>query len=95
MQACVQLIKARMPETYKSVGETSARIGQVAFRLVRAGIRGKPNCFYAVERGHVVGTPFNMPGVQDDMARLVLQFGCTFMVMWAPEACKGAADGAH
>lgn len=95
MQTCVQLIKAQMPETYKSVGAKAALIGQRAFGLVRAGIRGKPNCFYAIERGHVVGTPFNMPDVSDDMARLVLQFGCTFMVMWAPEACKGAADGAH
>ena len=95
VQARVQLIKAQMPDTYEAIKDKASDIGNDAYSLVRRGLRGEANCFYAMERGHVVGTPFNLPNVQDDVARLVLQFGCTFMVMWAPEACKGAADGAH
>jgi len=95
VQARVQLIKAQMPETYASIVAKAGEIGNEAYALVRRGLRGEPNCFYAMERGHVVGAPFNLPNLPDDVARLLLQFGVTFMVMWAPEACKGAADGAH
>lgn len=96
VQACVQLIKSQMPQTYRAIQSKAGEIGNDAFKFVRLGIKGQANSFYAVERGHVVGTPFDMPDVQDDMARLVLQFGCTFLLMWSPAAVvKGAADGAH
>ncbi|MFC7408727.1 hypothetical protein [Hydrogenophaga atypica] len=100
VQARVQLIKAEMPETYKAIVVQAQMMGNEAYALVRRGLRGEANCFYAVERGHVVGTPFNLPDVQADMARFMVQFGCAFLVMWAPVAVaaaagKGAADGAH
>lgn len=100
VQARVQLIKAQMPETYAAIVAKAGEIGNEAYALVRRGLRGEPNCFYAMERGHVVGAPFNLPDVQADMARFMVQFGCAFLVMWAPAAVaaaagKGAADGAH
>lgn len=81
-----QQIKAHMPETYKAIQEKASQVGNVAFGFVRAGLRGEPNKFYAVERGHVVGTPFDLPGVADEVARVIVQFGVTFLIMWAPEA---------
>ena len=48
-------IKARMPETYKAILAKAAEIGNSAFSLVRRGLRGEPNCFYAMENGHVKG----------------------------------------
>lgn len=100
VQARVQLIKAQMPETYAAIVAKASAIGNEAYALVRRGLRGEPNCFYAMERGHVVGAPFDMADVQAEMARYMVQFGCTFLVMWAPAAVaadlgKGAADGAH
>lgn len=88
-------IRANMPETYRAIKAKAELIGNQAYELVRAGIRGKPNCFYAIERGWVVGTPFDLPGVQAELARLIVQFGCTYLIMWAPEVAKGASDGAH
>lgn len=88
-------IRQHMPETYRAIKAKAEEIGDDAYRLVRAGIRGEANRFYAIERGWVVGTPFDLGNVQAELARLVLQFGCTFLIMWAPEASKGAADGTH
>lgn len=93
-----QTIKDHMPETYKAIVEKAGKIGNEAYRFVREGLKGQPNRFYAMERGWVVGTPFDVPGVNDELARVILQFGCTFMIMWAPEAQQleqGAADGTH
>lgn len=95
VQARLNEIKAHMPQTYKAIQAKAAEPGSRAYRLVREGVQGTPNSFYAIERGWVQGTPFNLPGVSDELARVILQFGCTFLIMWAPSAQKGAADGAN
>jgi hypothetical protein len=89
-----QLIKNHMPETYKAIQTRAADsdLGRDAFALVTRGLKGEPNCFYAIERGHVVGTPFDMPDVSSELARTIVQFGCQFLIMWAP---KGGEHGAH
>lgn len=88
-------IKAYMPETYKAIQAKAELIGRDAYAHVRQGLAGKPNRFYAIEAGRVVGTPFDLPGVADELARVIVQFGVSFLIMWAPEAQKGGADGAH
>jgi len=88
-------IKASMPETYKSIQAKAQQVGKVAFALVRAGLRGKENAFWACERGHVVGTPFADHEIERDIAQLMVQFGSTFVCIWGKEAVGGAADGAH
>lgn len=79
-------IKAHMPEVYLSIQAKAAAIGKPAFALVRRGLRGEPNCFYAFERGRVVGTPFNQTDVMAEIAKYMVQFGCTHIVIWAGEA---------
>lgn len=90
------VIKTQMPETYKAIQERAAEgdLGRQAYALVTRGLQGRPNCFYAIERGHVVGAPFDMPDVTAELARTMVQFGCQFLVMWAPDA-KGEANGTH
>lgn len=88
-------IKRHMPETYQAIQAKSNDIGRAAFGFVRRGVAGEANSFYAVEAGRVVGTPFDLPGVQEELARVILQWGCTFLIMWAPEAQKGQTDGTH
>lgn len=95
-----QTIKDHMPETYKAITDKAGRIGKEAYRFVRQGLSGQPNKFYAVERGYVAGTPFNLPGVSEELARVILQFGCNSLIMWAPEAQQleqqqGGIDGTH
>ncbi len=86
-------IKANMPETYKSI-QTKARPGKEsagkvvyenpeAFSLVRRGLRGEANCFYAFERGHVVGTPFNLVEINRDIADYMDRFGVEHVCVWA------------
>ena len=89
------LIKGRMPETYKSIQGKAAAIGRVAFALVRRSLRGEANCFWACERGHVVGTPFNEQEISRDVAQCMVQFGATFVCIWGQEAAApGGANGA-
>lgn len=78
-------IKAHMPEVYASIQAKAQTIGKAAFAFVRRGLRGEPNCFYAFEHGHVVGTPFNQTDVTAEIARYMVQFGCTHIVVWAGE----------
>lgn len=76
-------IKAHMPQTYKSIQAKAALIGREAFALVRRGLRGEANCFYAFESGHIMGTPFSLVEVSRDIAQLMVTFGATHVVLWA------------
>lgn len=86
IDAKLDQIKQHMPATYAAIKDKAAVIGRDAYRFVRSGVAGQPNRFYAVEAGRVVGTPFDLPGVSDEVARIVVQFGVSFLIMWAPEA---------
>lgn len=95
VQARLGEIKAHMPETYREIVKRASVEGSDTYRLVRQGIKGVPNSFYAIERGWVQGTPFDLPEVSAELARVIVQFGCTFLIMWAPGAQQGQTDGTH
>ena len=76
------LIKTRMPETYAAIQAKAAQQGNGVYTLVRRGIRGQANCFWATEAGHVVGTPFNQ-GVQAEAAQAMVRFGCAYVCILA------------
>lgn len=99
IDAAVADIKAHMPMTYKAIQDKAGEIGNRAYNLVKRGIVGQANTFYAVENGRAVGTPFvNVVGA-DQLAEYIRQFGCTFLILWAAEAqqaeAKEASDGTH
>lgn len=79
----IALIKRDMPNVYRSIQAKAETIGNEAFALVRQGIRGKPGCFYAFERGHVVGTPFGNHAITADVAETMVAFGCAHVCIWA------------
>jgi hypothetical protein len=89
--AKIDEIKRFMPETYKSIKAKSEAIGNEAFVLVRRGLRGEANCFYAFESGRVVGTPFNLVEVARDIAQYMVTFGVSHCCIWAPPAPTPAA----
>ena len=86
-------IKNHMPQTYKCIQTKAGEIGNVAFELVRRGLRGDANCFYAFEGGRVVGTPFAAGPIPDKLAALMVQFGVAMCCIW--QAPEGSGDGAH
>jgi hypothetical protein len=95
VDAQLDTIKAHMPMTYKAIKDKAGEIGSKAYSLVRLGVAGKPNTFYAIEAGRAVGTPFvNVVGA-DQLADYIRQFGCTFLILWAAEAQQGGANGTH
>ena len=81
--AKIEEIKHFMPETYKSIKVKATSIGNEAFVLVRQGLRGEANCFYAFEAGRVVGTPFNLVEVARDIAQYMVTFGVSHVCVWA------------
>ena len=83
VNALVQQIKSHMPNTYKTILGKAALIGNEAFSLVRRGLRGEPNCFWAMEGGLVMGTPFNLPDTQRDVAWAMVCFGCAHACIFA------------
>lgn len=84
VQAQIEDIKRFMPETYASIQAKAKEIGNDAYVLVRKGLRGDANCFYAFEKGRVVGTPFNLVEVSRDIAQYMVTFGCAYVCIWAP-----------
>lgn len=93
--ARIREIQQYMPQTYQAIKAMAANVGNSAFAAVRESVRGRPNRFYAIEGGYVVGTPFDMPDVTADLAKLIVQFGVQHLIIWAPDVVKGAGDGAH
>jgi hypothetical protein len=92
-------IKGHMPQTYKSIQDKADKVGRVAFALVRRSLKGEPNCFWAMERGNVVGTPFDDQEITRDIAQLMVQFGVTFVCIWGKPSLDapavGGTDGAN
>lgn len=86
-------IKRFMPETYKCIQAKASEIGNEAFTLVRRGLRGEANCFYAFESGRVVGTPFAAGPIPDRLAALMVQFGVAMCCIW--QAKEEVTNGAH
>ena len=79
----LQTIKDKMPQTYAAIQEQAAGPrGKDAYSLVRRSLRGEADCFYAIEGGHVMGTPFLPCEATDEIARHMLQFGCGFLIVW-------------
>lgn len=53
-------LRTQMPKTAQTVARWRAEWGDNhVTETIRRGMRGEPGHFYAVEAGHVVGTPFD------------------------------------
>ena len=86
-------IKQHMPGVYASIQRKAAQIGDEAFKLVRRGLRGEPRCFYAMEGGRVVGTPFDIAHYDMTVASIaLLEFGSANVCIW-PEPPVVPAQG--
>jgi hypothetical protein len=86
-------IKAHMPQVYDAIKAMAAEKGKATFGFVRRGLKGEPNCFYANERGHVMGSPFNQVEATVDIACCMVRFGVSHFVIWSHELVM--ADSQH
>src|SRR3990167_1705139 len=79
VEAKIAEIKAHMPEVYKAIQE----------RAAMPGCKG----VYALERGRVVGTPFNRQDLTAEVALGMVQFGASIAFLFgdlpAPQADPG------
>lgn len=94
VEQLVRDIRQHMPGVYAAIQAKAGEIGNEAFRLVRRGLRGEPGCFWACERGRVVGAPFHGLQIQDDVAAVMVNFGCAHVCIWGT-ATQEAGHGAH
>ena len=89
-------IKQHMPGVYASIQRKAAQIGDEAFKLVRRGLRGEPRCFYAIEAGRVVGTPFDIKHYDMVVASIaLLEFGRADVCIWPEPPVVQAQGGSH
>lgn len=102
VEAVIATIKTHMPETYKSIKAKAENLGPATYSLVRAGIKGQPNCFYAFERGRIVGTPFTLTEIARDVAQLMCTLGVQHCIVWPEHSVQQrvreqveAAHGTH
>ena len=90
----LDIIKTFMPNVLACIRDRAQHYGPDAFTLVRRGLRGEPGCFYAIEGGHVVGTPLGMDrqalqGAADFMAI----FGCAHVCIWPERVWRKPQEG--
>lgn len=89
-------IKQHMPGVYASIQRKAAHIGDDAYKLVRRGLRGEPRCFYAMEGGRVVGTPFDIAHPDMVVASIaLLEFGSADVCIWPEPPVLPAQGGDH
>lgn len=87
-----QLIKGKMPRTYAKIRAEASKDGRV-WSLVRRGLAGEPNCFWATEDGQTVGAPFVGAVGLDWAVRQMAEFGCPYVCTLA--TMRGGGHGAH
>ncbi|QHI99348.1 hypothetical protein GT347_16005 [Xylophilus rhododendri] len=101
-------MREAMPRTAKWVAEMRERHGaQYIDRCIRAALAGERNQFYAVEGGHVVGTPFDWSETLRFLVTMSIVSGGPYvaamrdpagdvdLVVVPPAATNGGANGPH
>ena len=89
-------LRQHMPETAKWVDKKREELGaKFVNGCIRRALNGEPGFFYALERGHVLGTPFpaTHPIAKDQ--HFAITMGCTFAGFIASPATPGGTDGAN
>lgn len=89
-------MRSTMPDTADWIGQKRLDWGRahVDDCLRRATVDKQPGFFYAMERGHVVGTPFPADHPAAAAQRYAVLNGCAFAVfMLQPPGMQASAQG--
>lgn len=90
-------MRDRMPKTAQWIAERRLEWGKehVNDCLRRAAVGGEPGQFYAIEGGHVTGTPFPADHAVAELQRYAVLTACTFAAfMRQPDGVQTPAQGA-
>lgn len=87
----IKVIKDHMPGVLQAIRTEASIRGDSVYGLVRRGVLGEADCFYALEGGRVIGTPFAAASMVE-VALQIVQFGVTYLLMLAPAMVEGG-DG--
>lgn len=72
-------LRGHMPETAKWVDRKREELGAKHVNgCIRKALAGEPGWFYAIERGHVLGTPFPATHPIGQEQNMAITLGCTF-----------------
>lgn len=89
-------LRQHMPETAKWVDKKRQELGaEFVNGCIRRALKGEPGFFYAIERGHVLGTPFAVTHPFADSQALAITMGSTFAGFIATPASPRGGDGTH
>lgn len=89
-------LRQHMPETAKWVDQKRQEFGaEFVNGCIRRALKGEPGHFYAMERGHVLGTPFPATHPVDKDQKYAVIMGCTFAGFIADPTAPGDTDGTH
>lgn len=95
----LEIMKKHMPLTMKNIEDRVQHYGPDARALVRRGLRGEHGCFFAIEAGHVMGTPMGMDrATLHELGNFMVIYGCAHVCIWPERVWSkpaGGADGAH
>lgn len=82
-----------MPETANWVERMRQERGAAFVNdCIRRAIKGEPGLFYAIERGHVLGTPFPATHAIAADQNMAVALGCTFAgFMATPPSSEASA----
>jgi hypothetical protein len=89
-------LRQQMPETSKWVDAKRVELGKEYVNdCIRRALKGEPGLFYALERGHVLGTPYPATHPIADSQNYAITMGCSFAGFIATPATQGGSNGAN
>lgn len=92
-------LRQQMPQTAQWVDERREAWGaEWVNGCIRRAQQGEPGLFYAIEAGHVLGTPFPATHPVADLQLQAVMLGSAFAGFMAEPGqpdVEGAADGSH
>lgn len=72
-------LRSAMPETAKWVDQQRRKLGATHVNsCLRRAMKGEPGLFYAIECGHVLGTPASLDTPMGNAQRWAVVMGTTF-----------------
>lgn len=87
-------LRQQMPETAKWVEARRLELGKEFVNdCIRRAMKGEPGLFYAMERGHVLGTPFPATHPIDQWQRHAVLTACEFAAFIAEPAKQEGTNG--
>lgn len=87
-------LRQQMPETAQWVDRKRQEYGaEHVNQCIRRAMKGEVGQFYAIERGHILGTPFPSTHPAAEWQQFAIMTGSSFAGFIAEPAARGATDG--